>query len=102
MQVGQVQDGVTIERQRKFRDRHVMFAKLDLQCVAFPALAQAERGQNHPDQVGRRVPVFQMKEMRAAAEDLCLVVVLQAQSLLDVKMAEAGFEGGALVRGQFG
>jgi hypothetical protein len=72
----------------QFRQMNVVVSCLDTYGVAAPAPVQAQHFQSISDDRMTGIPVFDVKEIDAVAENTRFVIILYAQALFRVEVSE--------------
>ena len=89
MQVAELKDGEAVEHLRQLRRGDAVVSERDLGGVVDAPPIEAGGHEDRPNEKMRRREVLDMKEVQSLAEDLRLVVLLDAQTLPRVQPSEA-------------
>ena len=94
MHIADVEDGEAVKRRRQLARNDAIVLKLDLRRIAQAAPIKSGEHQSAADQRMRQRGVFEVKKVQPLAEDLRLVVLLDAEALPRMQAPETSFERG--------
>ncbi|HUL73276.1 MAG TPA: hypothetical protein VLT86_09245 [Vicinamibacterales bacterium] len=88
MQVADVQDGETVKQRRQIAPGDDIMADLDALGIPEPAPVQTRELQRPPNEGLHGIPVLDMEEVEATAEDARLVISLDPEPLFRMEPSE--------------
>ena len=92
VQIGQVQDAETLESPRQPRQGDTVAVHPDAPGVAPPAAIEAGKPHQAAHQAVDGIPVLDVEEVAAQAEDACFVVLLDAEALPQMGPSHPGLQ----------
>lgn len=92
MDIADVEDGEAVKRRRQLSRDDAVVLELDLRRIAQAPPIKSGEHQSAADQRMRQRGVFEVKKIQPLAEDLCLVVLLDAEALPRMQAPETFLE----------